>query len=201
MHTCFIIEEKTLTIEKVNEMTSDEKLMLAFSQGDASAFEQLYSRHKVVIYRFFIRQNLTVAVAEELSHDTWLKIINAKKSYQVSAKFTTYLFTIARRLASDFQQKKSNVCEVNTDESELSSLAIVQNNESKTVTQQNLAKALKQQISQLPFEQREVFLLKQEAGFSIEDIAIITSENKEKVKSRWRYALKKMREGLSFYVN
>jgi len=53
----------------------------------------------------------------------------------------------------------------------------------------------------LPYQQREVFLLKQEAGFSIDDIAKITFQNKEKVKSCWRYALQKMRKGLSFYGN
>lgn len=172
--------------------------MIAFSQGNASAFEKLYQKHKVVVYRFFIRQNLSASVAEELCHDTWLKIINAKESYQVSAKFTTYLFTIARRLSSDYLKKKSTVYETTQEDEELVS---VEENASKTHQQQDLAKALKQQIQLLPIEQREVFLLKQEAGFSIEDIANITMENSEKVKSRWRYALKKMREGLSGYVN
>lgn len=175
--------------------------MLAFAQGNASAFEQLYQKHRLVIYRFFIRQNFTVSVAEELTHDTWLKIINAKDSYQVSAKFTTYLFTVARRLASDLQQKKSTLCEITTAESELALIENEQYKKDSTVNQQDLAQALTQQIAMLPFEQRAVFLLKQEAGFSIEDIATITCENKEKVKSRWRYALKKMRAGLSFYVN
>lgn len=196
-----IKEDSALTTDKHNEITTDEELMLAFAQGEASAFDQLYQRHKVVVYRFFIRQNLAVSVAEELTHDTWLKIINAKESYQVSAKFTTYLFTVARRIASDFQQKKSTVCEVTTQESEL---AQSKNEASKMideVNQQGLAKALTQQIANLPFEQREVFLLKQEAGFSLEDISAITMENTEKVKSRWRYALKKLRAGLSFYVN
>ena len=201
MNIANIIEDSALTTEKLSEIKSDEELMLAFARGEVSAFDQLYQRHKVVIYRFFIRLNLSVSVAEELTHDTWLKVINAKDNYQVSAKFTTYLFTVARRVASDFQQKKSTICEVSTQESELQQIDSEPSKMLNTVNQQGLAKALKQQIANLPFEQREVFLLKQEAGFSLEDIATITLENKEKVKSRWRYALKKMREGLSFYVN
>ena len=178
--------------------------MLSYATGNASAFDLLYHRHKLVVFRFFVRQNLTHTVAEELAHDTWLKIINARQSYVVTAKFTTYLFTIARRLAIDYQQKKSQICEVTTADDEVYSQESMQSNaddEQAEPDKQALSIALKQQISLLPFEQREVFLLKQEAGFSIDDIANITQQNKEKVKSRWRYALKKMRKGLSFYVN
>ena len=178
--------------------------MLSYATGNASAFDLLYHRHKLVVFRFFVRQNLTHTVAEELAHDTWLKIINARQSYVVTAKFTTYLFTIARRLAIDYQQKKSHICEVTTADDEVYSQESMQSNADDKQAEpdkQALSIALKQQISLLPFQQREVFLLKQEAGFSIDDIAIITQQNKEKVKSRWRYALKKMRKGLSFYVN
>ncbi len=174
--------------------------MLAYAQGNALAFELLYARHKLIVYRFFIKQQLTLAVAEELTHDTWLRIINAREHYVASAKFTTYLFTIARHIFIDFQQKKSTQCEITDrddvlDES-LQSSSFTNEDDKK----QQLNIAIKQQILLLPYDQREVFLLKQEAGFSIEDIAKITEQNKESVKSRWRYAIKKMREGLSDYV-
>lgn len=175
--------------------------MLAYAQGDASAFDQLYVKHKVVVYRFFVRQNIPLAVAEELAHDTWLKIINSRVSYSVSAKFTTYLFTIARRLIVDYQQKKSTQNEILSEDDEQPQLETESNKISEHHKQQTLSVALKHQIALLPFDQREVFLLKQEAGFSIEDIANITQQNKEKVKSCWRYALQKMRKGLSFYVD
>ena len=60
--------------------------------------------------------------------------------------------------------------------------------------------AIKQAIANLPMAQRETFLLKQESGFTIEEIAEITQQNKEKVKSSWRYAVKKLRAGLQAYV-
>ena len=179
---------------------SDEALMLAYAQGDGAAFEQLYQRHKKVVYRFFIRQNLIPApsVAEELMHDTWLKIINARESYQATALFKTYLFTVARRLLIDHREKMIHR------QQESKESALEQENDTlvKRATEndsQTLHCAIKNQIYALPFEQREVFLLKQESGFTIEQIALITHQNKEKVKSQWRYALKKMREGLCNY--
>jgi len=174
--------------------------MLTYAKGDALAFEQLYERHKLVVYRFFIRQNLTEAIAEELTHDTWLKIINARERYEVNAKFTTYLFTVARRLLIDFQQKKSTQCEISSENEIIDNLRQEPSIADDNYKSHQLNLLVKQQIALLPYHQREVFLLKQESGFSIADIAEITQQNKEKVKSCWRYALQKMREGLSSYV-
>ena len=189
------------TEHSTSQQESDETLMIAYAKGDASAFDQLYGRHKVIIYRFFLRQNLPVAVAEELCHDTWLKIINSRDNYQASALFTTYLFTIARRLMIDFQQKKSTQCEQLFDpaQDEILSDELVSDTP-ETTTQAKLSVALKRNITLLPFDQREVFLLKQESGFSIQEISVITQQDKEKVKSSWRYALQKLRKGLENYV-
>jgi len=176
----------------------DEALMLAYAYGDASAFDKLYGRHKGSVYRFFSRQNFAIAVAEELTHDTWLRVINARESYQATAKFTTYLFTIARRIAADHHQKKSNLLEQNEEDN---AVQVQAENSSDLNERTDLALALKQQITDLPIEQREVFLLKQAAGFSIDEIAEIIAQNREKVKSRWRYALQKLRKGLSLYVD
>ncbi|MFT6986627.1 MAG: RNA polymerase sigma-70 factor (ECF subfamily) [Psychromonas sp.] len=204
--------------EKLSRQQLDQTLMLAYAKGDAAAFDLLYGKHKVAVYRFFIRQNLTTAVAEELCQETWFKLINNRTSYQANALFTTYLFTIARRIAIDHAQKKSVLYEKqqsentvdrldNLDSANQESNKTQQTEENNHSTQldatanQALASALKEQIAALPFEQREVFLLKQEAGFSIDDIARITCQNREKVKSCWRYALQKMRKGLSFYDN
>ena len=184
-----------------DQQKQDQYLMLAYAKGDAGAFEQLYGKHKQAVFRFFIRQNLSNAIAEELCHDTWLKLINNRESYQVTALFSTFLFTIARRIAIDYSQKKSVSLEKQqTDNESEADIARSEPAEQDHASDnQTLAEALKQQIASLPFAQREVFLLKQEAGFSLEDIAKITAQNKEKVKSSWRYALQKMRKGLRFY--
>jgi RNA polymerase sigma-70 factor (ECF subfamily) len=186
-------------LDEQTQAITDESLMLAYSQGLAIAFDQLYQRHKAAVYRYFLRQNASPAIAEELSHDTWLKIINARENYVVSALFKTYLFTIARRIVIDYKNKKSN-----QDQQHLAPVEIEQHIEHKSLTQQFDQQAVlllvKQKIAALPADQQEVFLLKQEAGFSIEEIAQITEQHKEKVKSRWRYAIQKLRKGLSAYV-
>ena len=175
---------------------SDESLMLVYSNGDASAFEQLYQRHKQVVFRFFTKQCPSIAIAEELCHDTWLKLINHHSTYKVNAQFKTYLFTIARNILIDYRQKKSTTNEENTHSNIEDTIA------EKSLTTENLklVDALAKNIDALPPNQRDVFLLKQEAGFTIEQIAKITAQQKEQVKSSWRYALQRLRKGLSHYV-
>ena len=188
--------------QQESKRQTDEQQMLAYAQGDASAFDRLYNRHRLAVYRFFLRQHLSEAVAEELSHDTWLKIINARERYSDDALFKTYLFTVARHVAIDYSRKKSTQNETaGLDESAVENTSAQMSAEqSMALNSQQLNAAIKQQIASLPIEQRETFLLKQESGFSIDEIAEITQQNKEKVKSSWRYAVKKLRAGLQTYV-
>jgi len=64
--------------------------MLAYQNGDGSAFDLLYQRHKAPLYRYFLRQSVDQASAEELYQEVWLSLIRASARYQVTAKFTTY---------------------------------------------------------------------------------------------------------------
>ncbi len=176
---------------------ADETLMLAYAQGDASAFEQLYQRHKQMVYHYFIQQCPSIAIAEELCHDTWLKLINARLCYVKTAKFRTYLFTIARNTLIDHSQKKSTKLEQSSADIEHQTIG---KDRTATIENHQLANALTKQINALPPKQRDVFILKQQSGFSIEQIATITEQQKEQVKSSWRYALQRLRKGLSHYA-
>ncbi len=191
-----------LSTEHSKQSVADEALMLAYAKGQASAFDTLYQRHKQVVYLFFVKQGLPIAIAEELCHDTWLKLINAREKYQQQALFKTYLFTIARNTLIDYYKKKStqNEDNYNSEDNDLTAaLPITQLCDQQQAQQLKLALSLN--IAALPISQREVFLLKQESGFSLEQIAQITAQHQEKVKSSWRYALQRLRKGLQHYVN
>jgi len=203
-----------LPTEHIRESVTDEALMLAYGKGQTSAFDSLYQRHKKVVFRFFVKQGLSQAIAEELCHDTWLKLINAREKYQQQALFRTYLFTIVRNTLIDHHKKKSTLNEKSytnndTDNDAGNGEINVQDDFSAKIAtspvceqqqKEQLHVALSLNIAALPTEQREVFLLKQESGFSLEQIAQITAQHQEKVKSSWRYALKRLRKGLQHYV-
>ncbi|RJG50417.1 sigma-70 family RNA polymerase sigma factor [Motilimonas pumila] len=179
----------------MTEPISDEQLMLNYGQGDASAFEQLYLRHKGGVYRYFLRHTSRAEVAEELHQDIWMKVINAREGYQVSAKFSTWLYTLAHNHLVNYYRKHNKAQLLDFDdvaepEDELPTLD-VQLSQGRTVDK------LLAQVEALPSQQKEVFLLKHEGGFSLEDIAELTKSSFEATKSRLRYAMKKIKEGIS----
>lgn len=185
---------------------TDEQLMLAYRNGTASAFELLYSKYKNSVYRFFLRQTDNSALAEELHHDTWIKVINSKDRWQPTALFKTYLFTLSRNTLIDHYRKQGRNLEdqLNSDErhadSEFYDHAQLSQLLEDQFEQETLRNAIQAALASLPASQREAFLFKEEAGLSLEDIAAITQVNKEGVKSRLRYAMRKLKGSLYQYL-
>ena len=172
----------------------DHQLMALFADDDYSAFEALYLRHKDMLYRYLLRQ-LTPALAEDLSQDIWLKVINARSTYKAEASFRTWLYTIANNRLKDHwrSQARQPIDDVRSseDDEDLQSPSP----ELQAIGQQQ-GMTLLQLLHQLPEEQRTCFLLRHEAGLSFQQIATITDTNIEASKSRLRYAMTRLRSGL-----
>jgi RNA polymerase sigma-70 factor (ECF subfamily) len=82
--------------------SSDEDLMLAYAAGDAAAFDAIYARHKGGVYRYLLRQCRDVGIAEQLFQDVWMNLIRVRTTYQPSAKFNTWLYTLAHNRLVDY---------------------------------------------------------------------------------------------------
>jgi RNA polymerase sigma-70 factor (ECF subfamily) len=175
---------------------SDEDLMMSYGAGDADAFDALYQRYKDPLYRFVLRQSGPDAV-DELFQDIWLKVINARHSYQVKASFKTWLYHLARNRIIDLYRRNSiRPVDNNADDLDKFANTSVAQPEIQMQTQSQF-EVLLDAISGLPREQREVFLLREEAGLSIEQIAEACGINFETAKSRLRYAVGKLRDKLN----
>ncbi|MCF6287645.1 MAG: sigma-70 family RNA polymerase sigma factor [Proteobacteria bacterium] len=179
---------------------SDEELMLAFAKNDTTAFEHLYVRHKDALYRYFLRHLNNQSTCQELAQDLWMKIINSKANYKVTAKFTTWLYTLAHNRLVDWYRRNNlelKAFVANTQEDDDTELQGINHwSPDDELQTKRLSEELKSSISKLPFNQREVFLLHQEACLSLPQIAEMLDEGIEKIKSRYRYAIKKLRENL-----
>jgi RNA polymerase sigma-70 factor (ECF subfamily) len=182
---------------------SDEELMLRFGGGDAAAFDALYERHRSGVFRYLLRQCGNRAAAEELFQDIWMNLVQARSRYRVEAKFSTYLYTVAHNRLMDHFRRHKQVDLVALDEEEddrleLPGSATLQPERAAESRQQ--AARLLALVQALPPAQREAFLLQEEGGLSLEEIAGVTGSNREAVKSRLRYALAKLREGMKDYL-
>jgi RNA polymerase sigma-70 factor, ECF subfamily len=180
----------------------DEDLMLAYAAGDAAAFDALYARHKGGVYRYVLRQCRHAGVADELFQDVWMNLIRARAAYVPTAKFTTYLYKLAHNRLIDHYRATGQVTLVSADDEAhqdaIASLpADAAGQPELRYENQHLAERLRAAVSALPPLQRDAFLLQQEAGLSLNEIAEVTGVGTETVKSRLRYAVNKLRIDLS----
>ena len=177
---------------------SDEQLMLAYAGGDARAFEALYARHKGPLYRFILRSVKGAAEADEIFQDVWMRAIEARSRYEPRAKFRTWLYTIAHnRFVDHWRAKGLAVVPLENEDGTALEVAAGPAAEPhrRAEARQAVARLL-EAIRALPAAQREAFLLHEEGGLSVAEIAAATGSNEEAAKSRLRYAMNKLREAI-----
>jgi len=81
---------------------SDAELMLRVKDGDEESFANLLSKHRDPVINYLYRMVQNAAVAEELAQDVFLRVYRARSTYEPTAKFTTWLYRIATRVALNF---------------------------------------------------------------------------------------------------
>lgn len=175
--------------------------MLAFQAGDAGAFDTLYQRHRGRLFRFLVREAGSRENGEEIYQEAWLRLIGQREHYRVEAKFSTYIYRIAHSCLIDHLRKQGRLWKHEETVAELPDEAACPLPTPESEWGRGLtARALSDCIATLPEEQREVFLLREEAELSLADIADITGAGIEAAKSRLRYALKKLRQCLEAFA-
>jgi len=178
---------------------TDAALMLRYREGDARAFEILYERHKGALYRYLLRMCRHQETANDLFQEVWSKVIASRESYEVRAQFNTFLFRIAHNCAVDhFRRVGRQHADRTDDVVELEDrLAGAESERPEAqLSEMQVRDSFRQALLQLPPEQRDVFVLYEETGLSLEEIGSVTGVAMETAKSRLRYALNKLRAAL-----
>ena len=182
----------------------DEVLLTAYREGDSGAFETLLGRYRGPIFNFLLRSVRDRGRAEELYQDVWMKVIERCDEFRGDAKFSTWLYTIARNLSIDHQRKMKFRGHASLDASEpRSGQAIGErvSNFGPSTEQLAIGGVVRERIARaveaLPEEQREVFLLRQLQGLAFREISEVVGVPANTVKSRLRYALERLRHTLS----
>ena len=185
----------------------DEQLMLAFKKGDARAFKTLVQRHRSAVFNFILRYTGHRQRAEDLLQETWLKVVRSSAEWEPKARFTTWVFTIARNLCVDSARKESHRQAESLDapqgaDGEGAALSEHLPDSQgaapdRSAHNARLRPLLERAVMSLPEEQREVFLLREYQGVGFKEIAQVTGVNENTVKSRMRYALESLRKKLA----
>lgn len=180
----------------------DEKCMLAYARGEAAAFDALYARHRNGVYRYLLRHCNNAGIADELFQDVWMNVIRSRATYAPTARFATWLYTLAHHRIVDHWRATGQAKLVSTDADETAGAEILalagsrrDRPDVRAFTGQ-IRERLNAALAALPPAQRDAFLLQQESGLSLAEIAALTGVGTETVKSRLRYAAARLRAAL-----
>lgn len=179
--------------------------MERYQQGEVRAFEVLVSRHQGPVYNFILRFLGDPAAAEDVLQEVFLRIVKGAAQFQRRAKFTTWLYTIARNLCIDSQRKAryrradslDAPMDGEPDAAPLGAAVADGGLSPEQIAHDARARAaLVRAIEALSPEQREVFTLREYAGMPFGEIAAVVGCPENTVKSRMRYALENLRKSL-----
>jgi RNA polymerase sigma factor (sigma-70 family) len=188
---------RTLPRMNAGADANDDVLMLAWTGGDAAAFEMLYARHRGPLYRFLLRQLRDPALADEFFQDVWQRVIAARAGWKPEAAFRTWLFRIAHNRLGDHWRGLKHRPPAPEDGDERAARIPDPSSPEHELSEFEQRRRLQLAIEDLPDEQREVVLLRLEQELSLEEIGEITGVGRETVKSRLRYAMEKLRARLN----
>jgi RNA polymerase sigma-70 factor (ECF subfamily) len=151
----------------------------------------LVKQFNQAIYHYLLSQS-DKETAEDIIQSMWLKVMNIKETHQVHNNVKSWLFTIARNRLIDELRRQNRWQTQSIDEQEASTAVFLLSQATNHSLEQALEDSdrlslFNQAITLLPFHQREAFIFQQE-GFSVLQIAELTNESYETIKSRLRYA-------------
>ena len=183
--------------------------MLEFASGDHAAFELLLTRHEQGVYRYVLRFISSPSMAEELTQEVFLRVCKVAHKYSKKARFTTWLYTIARNLCIDVLRRQKTRQEVSfsgmkRDAEEGPDLLELLSDKdavmaSSKVLREEFRHTLNDALEVLSEEQREVFVLREFSGLKFREIADLVGVSENTIKSRMRYALESLRGSLAAY--
>ena len=173
------------------ESSSDEALIRRIAEGDQSAMRALFGRYRVTLYRWLLRLVDDGALAEDLLSEVFLDVWRQAASFEGRSSVSTWLLAIARYKALSARRRRTDG---ELDEATVSTVPDMADDPEVALEKKNQAEALRQSLSRLSPDHREVLDLAYYHSKSVKEIAEIVGINEATVKTRMFYARKKLAE-------
>jgi len=183
----------------------DEALMLRYCEGDLPAFKELYRRHSDGLYRFIAWRTPRKDWVDEIFQESWVALHRARSTYTPQSAFRTFLYQIARNRLVDLLRQHQLVLASDLGHDEdgqgmfehLADQSQEADSPEEILERKQEAAELHVAIHSLPREQKEALIMQQFNDMSLEEIAQLYQVPMETVRSRLRYAMRKLRERLA----
>jgi RNA polymerase sigma-70 factor (ECF subfamily) len=188
---------------------ADDELLVRFAAGEAAAFEVLIQRYQTPLYNFILRTIRDGDAAADLLQEAFARVIQRHADFNREAKFSTWIYVIARNLCIDHARRMKHRRHASLDAegpagSEgggawVERLPASQPDLERQAGANSLRNRLALAVEALPEEQREVFLMRQVQQLPFAEIALVVGVSENTIKSRMRYALERLQQALSDY--
>lgn len=173
------------------QTTSDEVLIARIAGGDRLAMQVLFARHHVRVYRFVLRLVRNEATAEDLISEVFLDIWRQAGRFEGRSAVSTWMLSIARFKALSALRKRP---EEELDEEMAERIEDHADDPETTLAKKDKGAVLRQCLSALSAEHREIIDLVYYHEKSVEEAAEIVGIPEATVKTRMFYARKKLSE-------
>lgn len=195
--------------DEASEDGTDEDLMQLYQNGNARAFEILLNRYERKIFNYCYRYVRNRELANDLTQETFLRVVKSAKRYSPKAKFTTWLYTIARNQSIDALRRAKHRRHQSLDQPRKG------DPEGRTLGEKvaghspegfgktnasEIRERVEAAIGRLSDEQREVFVMREFQRMPFKEIASVVGVSEGTIKSRMRYALENLRLTLADYA-
>jgi len=177
---------------------TDQNLVKQYVQGNEACLEMLINRHKDRIFTTIILIVKDSYIAEDLFQETFIKIIKNLKAgkYNEEGKFLPWAIRIARNMAIDYFRKMKRMPTVTGSDGEdvFRKIKLQVDNREEQMIRNEKENMVRDVISRLPEEQRQVLILRHYGDLSFKEIAEMTGVSINTALGRMRYALNNMRK-------
>ena len=186
--------------------STDEALLRQYAAGDVGAFEQLYARYELPLWRYILRHSGDRAAADELTQEVWFAVARESSRFRSDGRFRPWVYTLARNRVID--RLRTTHRHASLDEAppggDVPLVDLLADPSAASPEQQfesaDQAAAIIAALDRLPRDQREAFVLQADSGLSVEEIATVTGTRYETAKSRLRYARERLKALLQDYA-
>jgi len=181
--------------EENREEASDADLMADSAKGADEAFCELVERHQKTLMNFLSSMGVSWSVSEDVAQEVWIKVYDQRKRYRPKAKFTTFLYALARNKVIDRHRRNKRW---------LSFRDWFQGKEAHDAEQRERAERsgraelpdMEEHLMSLPEGQREVVILRTRENLPYQEIAELLGIPAGTVKSRMHLGIKALKERL-----
>lgn len=180
-------------------MIEDKLLILKFKRSRDGALRLIYDKYKVELLKLAVMLTGDVNTAEDVVHNVFVRFAQSANRISLAGSLKNYLVTSVINGVRNLHRDSSRHPETGLEEAELIPSSVRSPHQWAVLSER--LELLRNALSELPFEQREVISLHMEMDMSLRQIAAIQKTSVNTVKGRYRYALEKLRSLLNSEVD